>query len=655
MSDEPPSASPLSSPPVATLVWAKMGKWPWWPGNVQAAPLNVAVPGGAPSCWIRFCSTHDGGYVRCSRVRLWVAWEQPETSKIRQMQASYDAALEEARGVASGEGAEMEQVMQVKRLKAQRISPCGQRQFLVQWFQEGGGLGTSKNDLYADTWEDADHILDPQLVQDLEDREEQERDPAEPTDGSEPARKRTRCRECEGCVRPPCGALGLVRRSPLPRAALRVPGWLHSLSYNVPHYSPLCETRSIAAAPNVAPVALAGECHHCQVPALRQACKLRVCTQMSATRPAEQPPAKPQYPIVRIKMRGMDSMPPPSSSPPPPPLWQPASSSASPDEGEELPSWALWGKEEDANATDASHATKAAADGHGSSCRYCALVIGPRGNLRQHEERCLAQHQAVEAARASCAACGGNQREHTCVAIDSPRAERPSVAAVAVEEEQLPLQFSSRSTTGYRGVYKRGDRFRVQIYPSSGHHATDLGLYATAVKAAEVYARAAASAHTGEGAGSSNSDRGSPGAVEAEDAPTPSRARSRKRPLDASSSRMPPPSHAASADAPTLEDAPMPPSPPSWPAAGEASDPISQARGELVEALCKLQSRCVRHPRSVPSAASGEDTMVQPHQTIYVLTPHTESGFWMGPLGWDLGARRPPGMGLPGVGYLVSI
>ena len=56
------------------------------------------------------------------------------------------------------------------------------------------------------------------------------------------------------------------------------------------------------------------------------------------------------------------------------------------------------------------------------------------------------------------------------------------------------------------------------------HHAADLGLYTTAVEAAEVYARAAASAHTGEGAGSSNSDRGSPGAVEAEDAPTPPRA-----------------------------------------------------------------------------------------------------------------------------------
>ena len=236
---DPPGVPPSSSPPIATLVWAKMGKFPWWPATVQAAPLQAAVPGGAPSCWVRFCGTHDAGYVRCLRTRPWVEWEQPEqhAPKLRQMRASYDAALEEARGVASGEGPEMEQVLQVKRLKAQRISPGGQRQFLVQW--------ESKNDLYADTWEDADHILDPQLIEDLEEREEQERRAAEPTNGSEPGRKRMRCRECEACMRPPCGALGLVRRS---RAAQRLlsacPFASTSLLHHVPHHSPTRAARA---------------------------------------------------------------------------------------------------------------------------------------------------------------------------------------------------------------------------------------------------------------------------------------------------------------------------------------------------------------------------------------------------------------------------
>lgn len=460
--DDPPGSPPSSTPPTAALVWAKMGKWPWWPATVQVAPLQAAVPGGVPSCWVRFCGTHDAGWCALKRLRLWVDWEQPEqhAPKLRQMRASYDAALAEARSVASGEGPEMEQVLQVKRLKAQRISPGGQRQFLVQW--------ESKNDLYADTWEDADHILDPELIKDLEEREEKQRNAAEPTNGGEPARKRMRCRECEACMRPPCGALGLVKRGPLPTScSAPAPFWLHLAC--APRTSPQSAARSprsIVAAPNVAPVVPAGDCKHCLNPALRQACKLRVCKQMSAERPAEQPRAEPQYPTVRIKMRGADSTPALSSSLPPQQLWQPASSSASPEEDEELPSWACWGKEEDANDTGASHARTAAAEGRGSSCQYCALVIGPGGNLRQHEQRCLAQHQAVEAARAACAACGGKKRKHTCVAVarsggggvgkqaglgvvavevvgeDTAGSHDAESATVVEVEEQLPLQFS---------------------------------------------------------------------------------------------------------------------------------------------------------------------------------------------------------------------
>ena len=228
-------------------------------------------------------------------------------------------------------------------------------------------------------------------------------------------------------------------------------------------------------------------------------------------------------------------------------------------------------------------------------------------------------------------------------AVAASAAERPPMTAEKVvrqaEAEGLTL-VKADNISGYTGVsFERNYRakpYQAKVQCRGGTQVV-LGYFATAEEAALSIARTAE------------------GRVAASAAAAPPRARSRKRPLDASSSRMPPPSHAASADAPTLEDAPTPPSPPSWPAAGEASDPISQARGELVEALCKLQSRCVRHPRSVPSAASGEGTMVQPHQTIYVLTPHTGSGFWMGPLGWDLGARRPPGMGPPGVGSLVSI
>ena len=385
---------------------------------------------------------------------------------------------------------------------------------------------------------------------------------------------------------------------------------------------------------------------------------------MSVKRPAEQPPDEHQYPTVRIKMRGVDSQSPPSTSPPPQPLWQPASSSASPKEDEELPSWAWWGKEEDANDPDASHARTAAADGHGSSCRYCALVVsGPGGNLRQHEKRCLAQHQAVEAARGACAACGGGKhRKHTCVAVarsgGGGSGKQAEVEVVAVEvvdegaagsqdaesatvvevEEQLPLQLSSRTTTGYKGVYKKGNRFRAQIYLSGVPHTTDLGVYATAVEGAEAYARAAAAAETAEPsspaallpASAQSSGDGSHFVLD-EDAPTPPRARKRKRSSVASSSHETPASDASSPDAPPLEDAPMPPSHPSWPAPGEASDPISQARGELVEALCKLQSHGVRRPRPVQqSAASGEDAVVQPPKNIYVLTPHPGSGFWMG-------------------------
>ena len=119
-------------------------------------PWPEKIPHQQRKLWVRFCGTHDGAAVPFSGVQPWIARQNLRSGQRipRSLAARFDEAIAEADdgGAIGGD----ERTYEVERLLESRMC-AGRRQFLVRW-------RGYERDLYQDTWEDEESILDNDLI-----------------------------------------------------------------------------------------------------------------------------------------------------------------------------------------------------------------------------------------------------------------------------------------------------------------------------------------------------------------------------------------------------------------------------------------------------------------------------------------------------------
>ena len=105
----------MATLPPSTLVWARIGRWPWWPATVQ--PWPEKVPAQKRKLWVRFCGTHDGAAVARGGVQSWIDGQGLRSSQQipRSLTARFAAAIAEADGSSDVGDGDDEQYASMKR------------------------------------------------------------------------------------------------------------------------------------------------------------------------------------------------------------------------------------------------------------------------------------------------------------------------------------------------------------------------------------------------------------------------------------------------------------------------------------------------------------------------------------------------------------